>query len=425
MKLLQKSLRSYIIYSILVLLISIPVFYMEINRMVAEDIEEDLLAHKMAFVSRLSQSSSVSIVVAAKPFEPEIVIRPAAPSQMPDSIYTTLEYDSLSNEDVPHRVLVSNVILNGDSYVLSIKRSLVDSDELIKSIVSVQAILVLLIIIGLLMIARFQSRTLWKPFYKTLQSIGHFKIESDESIHLSDTGIDEFTELNHSINQLTDRNRKAYLNQKEFTENASHELQTPIAVLQSKVELLMQTSPLSMEQAGLIAGLNDTAQRMGKLNRTLILLAKIENNQFHDTDTISMHELLRKVVGHFEDRLLQKNIISCIDVIEDYSVNANQFLLEILFNNLVSNAIRHNYLAGRIKIVINKNYVEISNTGKEEILDRSRLFQRFQKQSSDNNSLGLGLEIVKRIIILYGAEIVYDYRYPWHVFAVKGDFNLL
>lgn len=419
MKLLNKSLKGYIIYSVLILLISVPAYYYVIKSIVAEDVDEDLLSQKADMVARLGKVIDRNPFEFLEVFEPDVYIKPAVSSQPADSFYTISLYEATSKENVPHRVLESIVMLNGKPYQIQIKSSLVDNDDLIISIVTVQAIMMLLIIAGLLLIARFHSKKLWKPFYETLGRLHEYKIESDKNIQLENTEIDEFSDLNQTINNLTNRNQQVYLSQKEFTENASHEMQTPLAVFQSKVELLMQTTPLTGDQAELITELSEAGQRMNRLNKTLLLLSKIDNNQFTDKEPVNIDNTVQKLAEQYKNALNQKNISLHTRVVGDAVLDANQTLIEILIGNLLSNAIRHNMPGGRINVMIEPNQFSISNTGNTKPLDASRLFQRFQKQTADANSLGLGLEIAKRICNLYKADITYSYADSLHSFAVS------
>lgn len=418
MKLLNKSLRAYLIFSVFVLLISVPVFYYKIKSIVIEDVDEDLIAQKMGMVPNIERVISTNPIESLQAFEPDFYIKPVNYIKN-DTIYNSIEYDASSKENVPHRILQTSIVLNGQPYLIKIKRSLVDNDNLIANIVMVQTILLAFIIVGMLLITLHYSKKLWRPFYTTLDKLQTYKIESENAIQLEKTDVDEFSALNKTINNLTIRNHQVYLSQKEFTENASHEMQTPLAVFQSKVELLMQTSPLTNEQAELIAGLSQAGQRMNRLNKTLLLLAKIDSKQFTETEQVNIDKTVQKLADQYKNAQSQKNISMHTKIHADVSIEANQTLMEILIGNLLSNAIRHNVQGGTINIFIDKTRFTISNSGRSTSLDTSRLFQRFQKQSADSNSLGLGLEMVKRICNLYNAEISYSFAECLHSFSVS------
>ena len=309
MKLLSKSIRSYLIYAAIVLLVAIPVFYFVIQRIVKEDVDESLMAHKEQIVSKLEDVIHHDPFSFLEAFEPNLTLTAAKTSKPYDSLYTITIYDKVSDENIPYRVLESNILIKDTPYVIKLKSSLLDSKDLIQSIVIVMAVLLLLIIAGLIIINRSISKKIWRPFYTTLDKLHHYRVDKTEPMMFDKTAIDEFADLNNTITSLSQRNQKVYLSQKEFTENASHEMQTPLAIFQNKLELLMQTNPLSPEQAGLMEELANANQRMNRLNKSLLLLTKIENNQFLDKEPVSLKELLDKLIEQYKFQADKKNII--------------------------------------------------------------------------------------------------------------------
>lgn len=416
MKLLNKSLKAYLLYSAVVLIVSIPAFYYEIQRIVAEDMDEDLLSRRSQIVARITEPMTATSMEFYKMFEPDFSIKPTSGAQRKDSFYTIIVFDSIVNENVPHRVLKGSVSLSGTAFDMEIRNSLVDNDELIFTIVLVQAVIVLLIVLGLLLITRYNSRRLWRPFYRTLQTLHDYKMETENKLILDKSTIDEFSDLNLAITNLTNRNRQVFLLQKEFTENASHELQTPLAVFSSKVELLMQTSPLTHEQAKLIEELSFAVQKMNRLNKTLLLLSQIDNTKFSGYEHVSLEHTFNKMIDQYRNALSQKMVSIRTKIVKDFTIVGNSTLVEILIGNLLSNAIRHNIQEGVIDILLDSHKVCISNSGPSHALNQERLFQRFQKQTSDTNSIGLGLEIVKRICNMYHADISYSFSGGMHSF---------
>jgi signal transduction histidine kinase len=237
------------------------------------------------------------------------------------------------------------------------------------------------------------------------------------------SGIIEFDDLNDAITQLTGRTFQAYKSQKEFVENASHELQTPLTILQSKLELLMQTSPLNSDQAELISSMADTSQRMNRLNKTLLLLSKIDNQVYAEKELVNMGSVFRDVIRQYEDAIEQKELQVYVDDSSAPSVMGNKTLLEILSSNLVFNAIRHNVTGGYVGVSLTEHEITVENTGAVNPLDTNRLFRRFQKHSSDANSLGLGLEIINKICRINDFKLQYNFIGMKHRFTIilKGD----
>lgn len=419
MKLLQKTIRSYFVYSVIVLLVAVPAFYFVIQSIVREDVDEDLIFTKEMLKPKIANALMTNTISQLKFLDHDIKVSISPSKSELDSFATIELFDSIAQELVPHRVLTSHFVANGQPCMLEITTSLVDNDDLIQSIVKVQAILLLLLLAGLFIINSSLSKRIWRPFYRTLEKLRSYKVEQHEPLSLANTSISEFDDLNQSLEDLTDRTHQTYLSQKEFTENASHEMQTPLAVFQTKLELLMQTSPLNEEQANLMSDLADASQRMARLNKSLVLLTKIENNQFVETENVSLKQVIEKYLQQYQSQISQKQISISQDFQTEIRLEANKALIETLIVNLLANAIRHNYTNGSIKVLLQNHSLIIQNTGRPVALDKSRLFMRFQKDGTDSSSIGLGLEIVKQITNLYGYNISYQFIEGLHSFTIQ------
>lgn len=418
MKLLNKSIGLYIIYSIIILIISIPVFYFLIQEIVAEDVDESLVTRKTLLVSKLKKLDFVKLSSIAEAFEPDIKITPVTTHDINDTLYTEVIYDSISREDIPYRVLRSKIDIGNDAYFINLRSSLVDSEDLIESVVFIVSVLTILIAAGLILINRIVSKKIWKPFNNTLDKMTRYQIEKNEPVFFEPTPIDEFNALNQTIASLTTRNQGMYQTQKEFTENASHELQTPLAIFQGKVELLMQTTPLNSEQADLITELSDTSQRMNRLNKSLLLLSKIDNDLFVQTENISLKELALRLIEQYRYQAEKKQIIVKTDMPGEGLVIANRSLMEILLSNLLSNALRYGNNESVVTVSLTNESFTVQNFGSPLTLDSDLIFDRFQKGSANPESIGLGLAIAKRICNLYHFTLNYHFDSSVHSFSV-------
>ena len=332
MKLLNKSISLYILYASILLLIAIPILYFAIERRVVNEVDESLVEQKHKIISKLENTNEAGLLLWLQNIEQDVTITPARDgNNKQDKFYTIIVFDKIINEKSPYRILESNIILKGKLYNIQFKSSLIDSEDLIESIVKIVSILLLLMISGLALINRVMSKKIWKPFYSTIIKLNEFKIEKNEALQFEKTGITEFTDLNNAIVTLTNRNLETYQSQKEFTENASHEMQTPLAVLQGKLDLLMQTNPLSKEQSELIGDIADVNQRMNRLNKTLLLLTKIENNQFSETENISIKEILKKLIEQYSFQAEKKGINIRQNFTTDIEIKGNKMLVEIFY----------------------------------------------------------------------------------------------
>jgi signal transduction histidine kinase len=419
MELLKKTIRSYFLISVIILLVAIPIFYFTLKKLMVKNIDEDLIATKTLLIPRLRNVAANNGQGGVVYLNYDIQYEKAPSSLGEDSISTVELNDSFSNEIIPQRLLTSQFLVDRASYRLKIKISMADKNSLIRRIAAVAVILLFLLLLGLLIINKVLSKKIWKPFYNTLARLHEYRVDMQPALHLEKSSVMEFNDLNKAIEQLIQRDYQAYISQKEFAENASHEMQSPLAVFQSKLELLMQTKPLNEDQASLIEDLANASKRMARLNKSLILLTKIENNQFLEKETLSLEEILKKLKEQYEFQIEQKSIQVEFLTDKDIIVEANRTLTEILLSNLLSNAIRHNEQNGRIIITLKEKELIIQNTGKPYSLDVQKLFQRFQKDSFDSRSLGLGLEIVKKICDLNHYGIQYQYMNPLHTFRVQ------
>ena len=283
----------------------------------------------------------------------------------------------------------------------------------------IQFLLIFIILsISLLITMRFITRRLWQPFDDTLQKTEQFNLAQSEIPEFRETQIKEFARLNASLKRLMEKDKKSYLIQREFTENASHELQTPIAIIRSKLDLLMQED-LNERQMSLVSDLYDINIRIGHLNRNLLLLAKIENAQYTKLEDIDLFNVTNTLLPMYG--VLQNGLSISI---EDHrtrqsTLRANINLLECLLNNLIINAIRHTTSAnGEIKIVIEDDSLSVSNEAEGEALDGQTLFQRFRSDNTKKVGNGLGLSIAKAICDFHGWSVQYSFSNNRHIFTV-------
>ena len=418
MRLLNRTTLNYLIYSIVVLLVVTPVFYFVIDQLFTKDVDETLLLQKQEIQYRFQKIKSESELQVWTDLDGDVRVEPSNGKLYPDSIFNLVQYDSLADEMEPYRILSSTVMLGIKPYHITARISLVESEDLIEAIVVTQAIVLVALLAGLLIINGWVSKRIWKPFYDTLGKLENFEVEKTPFLKFGSSSIKEFNDLNKAIEQLADRNYKSYLSQKEFTENAAHEMQTPLAIFQSKLELLMQTKNLSEEQAILMASLSEATSRLSKLNKALLLLSKIENNQFTEDETVDVTALTNKLIDIFNKQATTDEILFKTTFLNHLSISFNPTLIDILLSNLISNAIKHNPGRGLIEISISGRQWKISNPG-SPLISPDRIFERFQKGTSSHASTGLGLAIVKKISDTNGIAIQHEYENNWHSFTIR------
>lgn len=266
---------------------------------------------------------------------------------------------------------------------------------------------------------RFATHSLWHPFDDTLRKTERFNIAKDEVPRFNDTDISEFNRLNRSLTELIRRDHESFRIQKEFTENASHELQTPLAVIRSKLDLLMQEE-MNERQMNIVSDLYNLTTRMSHLNRNLLLLAKIDNAQYVSTEETDIATMLAETLPMYG--VLQSDIpIKVFDrrSVQGRSLRANTILLECLLKNLIVNALRHTAPGGDVGVTLTDNQLEVSNTASGGALREDTLFRRFRQGEVRSGGNGLGLAIVRSICDFHKWSVSYRFADGRHVFGVR------
>lgn len=283
--------------------------------------------------------------------------------------------------------------------------------------VMMQFILTFMVLsVAMFITVRFITRRLWKPFDDTLRKAEEFNLAQSAVPGFADTDIMEFRRLNDTLQQLMGKDKETFRIQKEFTENASHELQTPLAVTRSKLDLLMQEN-LTEAQLGIVAELYRLNTRMGHLNRNLLLLARIENEQYDRRDDVCVAEFVESLLPSYEALRGNATVRIIAGDTAPWSVRANAILLECLFNNLVVNAIRHT-TGGEISIDVSRpGTIAVSNPATGGALDPATVFRRFRRGTGEGGN-GLGLAIVKAICDFHGWTAEYAFADGAHCFTI-------
>lgn len=283
-------------------------------------------------------------------------------------------------------------------------------EDVFKGIMIQFALIALVLGIALVVTLQIINKRLWHSFDETLQSIENFRLEDQQVPSFPETRIKEFARLNKAITRLMEGNIKSYRMQKEFTENASHELQTPLAVFQSKLDILLQQSDnITESQAAIIQDLYEMTGRLSRLNRNLLLLAKMENNQFSKKENVDVVEVINQLLPFLESLAGNLTIKTRFELDKE-KIPANRSLLECLLNNLIVNAVRHNKPNGEITITLTPDSLIVSNTSTEKALDANLIFNRFYRPSEKTKGNGLGLAIVKAVCDYHGWKIKYSYH---------------
>lgn len=417
-KLLYKTLRVYLIFSVLVVLLTVPLFYYIINGLNIKDTDESLKHRKNDFLHySLPQINTQDIPVWNK-LNRSIKIEPRTSALKKDTIFYSEGFNVIENEMERYRILNVPITIESKPYLLVSKINLMESEDLLENIAILFITILILLLSGLYVITRAMSLKLWKPFYDTLHLIEQFEVDKYIEPLFPSTQIEEFNRLNESLSKLFSRNTKIFNSQREFVENAAHELQTPLAVFQAKIELLSQRSDLTEPQSEILDKLNDVISRFNKLNKNLLLLSKLESGQFEAREEILLNTIFEKQLWFFKEQAEEQNLEITFECTENVSLNANSGLLEVLVSNLFLNAIAHNRSNGYVRISLTAQTLVFENTGNESPLESIGLFQRFAKGKHSPKGNGLGLAIVKKIVDQHDWQIQYIFQNKLHIFLL-------
>jgi len=322
-------------------------------------------------------------------------------------------------EQVEYRALKSFYKAKDKIYLITIVKPKPEEDDLIENLLQTLLITIGFLVFSFLLINWILSKTLWKPFNETMRQLSNYDIRNNNTFQFNKTSTSEFQRLNETVLKMTDKVKTDFLSQKEFTENASHEIQTPLAVIKARIDLLLQSPNLKENEMSQLQVIENAVGKLSSLNKALLLLTKIDNNQFKEIESVDIKEVFKKTLVIYGDAFPARNIELNTVFSYDLKVNMNPVLAEILVSNLIQNGIRHNNDGGKICIHVNENGFSVSNTGKPLKIDASELFERFKKNDASKESLGLGLSIVKSIIGVSGLKINYAYEGGEHIFTVK------
>ena len=417
MRLLTKTQRYYFgLFSVLLVLWSV-IFFVVINLVLKGSIDETITSEMKATMERLSSKELLENHVQANSlFEAKEITEMTNPT----FVYSdTVIFDPFEGEDVPYRKVTSELLVDGTAFKISMLKSMVEYEDLFTAIFLTELAMVILLLGGMFWLNKGMLEKIWQPFFSTLQKISEYRVSRDASIRFEATDIQEFSDLNQVLITMTDQIRKDYENLKQFTENASHEIQTPLAVIQSRIELMLQNDQNEINDLESIQEIYHAAGHLSRLNKALLLLTKIENDQFQKDEVLNVNSLIEELLPEYEELASQKHVSVQLLPSEECVVRGNRMLMVSMFRNLISNSIRHNIELGEITITIKEQGFSIANSGQKVSGDPNQFFNRFTKNSSNPNSLGLGLSIVKKIADLHGFECIYTVQENIHRFDIN------
>lgn len=418
MKLFTKFLLIYLAVSVVVLGIGGIISY----HIIKDEIDREL---KFEFLDRIDRVTY--LLEQGKTFakfreldqDENLIITPLSTFKENNTqVSDTLIWDDRLEREEKNVKVSAFRNINDTTYFISTYGNMIESNDVREAVISILLWILGLQVLGAVGIGFVVSGPLFKPFRNTLNRIQNFQINEKKYLKAEPTNVKEFRDLNIFVEEMTKKAVSDFNNLKEFAENASHELQTPVAIAKGKLELLTETN-LNEQQYSYVEKLETTLNKLSRLNDSLALLTKIENHEFSTNETVNISTIIKDGIDAFQELLSLNNLKLVTDISDSVILKIHPSLAEILWSNLFRNAVNHNIQNGEINIRLNSDYLEISNTGKELNTEPSVLFERFKKGEQNSDSIGLGLSIVKRIVDQNAMPISYTTEKNWHTVRIS------
>lgn len=420
MKSLKNYTTKYLIYSLpFILAVWALLFYAVIAEEVYDNIDDGLKNQKIKIIREAYIDSTI---LQTKEFGVnQFRIFPAENIELTNIFSKAKVFMEYDDDLEPYRILKTGFYGPDEkTYALEIRTSTIEEDEFLGNLLLALIALYFMIVLTIYVVNNLVLKKALSPFKKILEGLQAYKFGEKSTMPDIEIEIKEFDVLNTKVKEMISRNEEVYKQQKDFIENAAHELQTPLAIAQNQLELVIDNEDLNESLIKRLIETKGVLHGMAILNKSLLTLSKIENRQFDQVEIIIINRVVKNVLAKYQDVMEFKNIK--VEFVENgiFKVEANQNLMDILFSNLIGNAIKYNVKEGNIRIELNTDEFIISNASLLPPHNPDQIFNRFYKYSTDTNSTGLGLSIVKSILKNYPSlKIAYNYTHSRHQFRLS------
>jgi signal transduction histidine kinase len=413
MKLFTKYTRINLLVMVIVFLLSAASTYLLTNYVLIREMDADLGGIRDRLIDYYGQYHQLPVGHVLD--EEQVTYEPAAGQMKASDFKLVTRYSQREKKMHNFRQVVFTLPAGDHVYKVTIAKPLEGIHHLFRAFLVVSLATVGITILAFLLTNRILLRRLWQPFYDALHAMQHFKLGNTKDLRFPSTTTEEFAFMNESLGMAARKAEEDYLLLKEFTENASHELQTPLSIIRSKLEMLIQEKDLSQRQSEIVSSAFAAIKKLSRLNQSLLLLTKIGNQQFSELDEIPLDEWIGNKIGQFRE-LWHTSGIQVTSRLAPATIRASPELIDILLNNLLSNASNHNIPRGTIDIALDGRRLSISNTGLSVPLDSRRMFTRFYKGEQHTGHNGLGLSIIKQICEVTTLRPTYQFSGNQHIF---------
>jgi signal transduction histidine kinase len=410
MRFLTRINRNYLVLFTIILAGVTVAGYLILHVIIMRGAKENLLTKEYLIEKQILNTGEIPNlhpVIEVQKTDDETIIKP--------SLREVIIRNEKEKENEIFMEYSNKIKINDSWYLIKLRQSAFENEDLILILVLTLFTLLSSAFIISFLITKRMNKTVWADFEHNLHEIESFSLSMNNNIALLESDTEEFERLSRVINNLTEKLKSDYNILKEFTENASHEIQTPLTIALLNLEEILQED-LNKETFQKVATSIGALKRLSTLNQSLIILTKIENSQFGVDKTISFIDIVTRKTEEFTVLFETKALIVNVQAEQDFVIKMNEQLADLLINNLFSNAVIHNIRSGEIRILIQSGYFKICNTGENNSLTDETIFNRFVRGNS--TSYGLGLAVAKKICETNNLDIHY-HKNELHCFVIK------
>ena len=422
MKLFYRVLMHLLVGIVVILVGWAVVFYMGIMEEINDEVDDSLEDYTELIITRSlagkelpAHDSGSNNQYYLREVEPSYALsRPAI------SYRDSMVYISEKKEMEPARILTTLFKdKEGTYFEVAVYTPSIEKKDLRQAIFQLLVGLFVSLLVAILLINVWVFRRSMRPFYRLVDWLDHSRLGKKNVPLENPTHTTEFRKLNEAVMRYATHSEEVFEQQKQFIGNASHELQTPLAICQNRLEMLMEDETLSEPQMEEILKTYQTLEYVSKLNKSLLLLSKIDNSQFVETSEVCINEVLHRYVDDYCEVYDYRGIRLTVEEKGEFRIRMNETLAVVLVTNLLKNAFVHNIDKGEIRIVITSSGIRFGNTGNGEPLDGKRIFERFYQGKKKEGSTGLGLAIVDAVCRQYQLRVSYSAVDGMHCFEIS------
>ncbi len=350
----------------------------------------------------------------------EIIELPSAAPLRPFTVGDTLAWHE-PLEQIERQVKAGrSYLINGRHFYMSTYNIMIETNDITETVVQTMVAIFILLLVFITITSRMVSKKILHPFHQSLEQIRVFSFKKNKPLAFKPTKTEEFLKLNDFLHKMSLQLLDDFRIVKEFSENISHEVQTPVSVIRGKLELLMN-SQINDNQARLIEAAYRSNERLTRIVGSLSLLAKLENQEFKSIQKIDFSITIKNILADYKELMEIKNISLESEIQSQVELSIDPNMAEMLLHNLLTNAIRHNQDPGTLFIQLHQKGLTMQNSGPVPKFEVKEYLERFKKGQPNSESIGLGLSIVQQICWIHG--YVLDYRFDDSIHTLEIKFE--